>query len=97
MTIAKALITLDLNDVTETQRDKFYEQLEKKEWNKLTDLTTTWEKNKKINKDNEQNYEFGKIEDECRNDIKFAKKASGVKSVDMAIHVGLRQIVEDHI
>ena len=36
------LISLDWNNVSEKQRDTFYEYLEEKKWNKYTDLTTTW-------------------------------------------------------
>jgi hypothetical protein len=38
----KALITLDLPDVTEDQRLKFYRILENEKWSKIDFLTTAW-------------------------------------------------------
>ncbi|HAD98789.1 MAG TPA: hypothetical protein DCG19_15355 [Cryomorphaceae bacterium] len=38
----EALITLDLPNSTDEQRDKFYEVLAKEKWVKLKTLTTTW-------------------------------------------------------
>lgn len=38
----KALITFDLNNVTTTERTKFYEKLEELQWYMVGHLTTTW-------------------------------------------------------
>ena len=38
----KALITLDLSSATEKQREIFYDFLRKKQWIKITSLTTAW-------------------------------------------------------
>ena len=37
-----AVLSLDLDKVTTTQRDKFYESLKNNQWIKINNLTTTW-------------------------------------------------------
>lgn len=39
----KVLITLDLKDVTDEQREEFYKELKEFSWSKIEELTTTWE------------------------------------------------------
>lgn len=37
-----AVLSLDLDKVITTQRDKFYESLKNNQWIKINNLTTTW-------------------------------------------------------
>lgn len=37
-----AILSLDLDNVSSTQRNKFYESLKEDQWIKFNNLTTTW-------------------------------------------------------
>lgn len=63
------LMTLDLNGVTSSQRDKFYEALFDKNWHKIDSVTTGWRK---------YFFDADNIEDEIKEAIAFACQKSGV-------------------
>jgi len=78
----KAMLTVDLNDVTREQREKFYLELEKKQWKKIKSLTTIWQ----------VGFQDGATEasiiQATKNDVTSAASAAGIRSYDSGVMVG---------
>jgi len=76
-----ALLTVDLNGVTQTKRDKYYEILKEEKWNKIG-TTTTWK----------CSFKDDLPKDECinviKNDLNKAKKNAGITNVEYAFQLG---------
>ncbi|MBN1462629.1 MAG: hypothetical protein JW922_03005 [Paludibacteraceae bacterium] len=82
----KALITLDLPNVTEDQRNLFYQSLTENRWTKINCLTTAWKAsfNDNVNKNNALIV--------LENDLQSAKTSSGVRRVEYAIQLSLDDV-----
>ena len=75
-----SMLSIDLNaNVTSDQRKKFYEHLEKKQWKKISLLTTLWYTNWKDGVS-----EQGMI-NTTRGDLEEAASYSGVAHYDAAL------------
>ena len=81
-----ALITINLPHVNSEARDKFYETLDKKEWNKIPDLTTAWEVIY------EGEIKRREVIHELVNDMKTAKAASSIVRVEYAFQIGFSDV-----
>jgi len=79
----KALLTLDLeNSVSAEKRGKFYESLDKKQWTKLSDLTTAWKCS--FNDDVTREAAIRVV----KRDVANAAEYAGVYSYTAAVQVG---------
>lgn len=99
MAKTNVILTFDLpNEDSSTKRDNFAKSLKDNGWEDLdAKLTTTFKKKADYDSDKEQSREFKRIEDECLDEIRKAKKDSEVKKVELAIHVGTRAIHENKL
>ncbi|MFK7077234.1 hypothetical protein V3468_05070 [Flavobacterium oreochromis] len=87
----KALVTLDLPNVTTEQRKNFYEVLIKEGWNKINDLDTAW---KVIFQDGGTRNGAITI---IVSHIKKAKEISKASRVNYALQIDLNDLVIDKI
>ncbi len=87
----KVLITLDLQNATDKQRDAFYSILKKENWNKLSTLTTTW---KASFKDEVTRISAIRI---IKQDLIAAKSHSGINRVDFAFQLDTKDIIIDKL
>lgn len=85
----KALITLDLPDVTDDQRLMFYKILEDEKWSKIDSLTTAWSAEFKDDIDRDS------VKQILINDLMKAKKYSSISEINYAFQVGKGQIVTE--
>lgn len=84
----KALITFDLPNATEDQRNIFYECLETNTWTKFGNLSAAWEAT--FNNTVDRNAAL----DILNNDLQKAKQESKLVEVHYAIQLGLDDIIE---
>ncbi len=82
----KALVTIDLSNATKESREKFYRILTEEKWIKIKTLTTSWNVlfNDKVSRENAINIII--------NDLRKAKRFSGVSRVDYAIQLDIQDI-----
>jgi hypothetical protein len=77
----QVLITLDLPNASDDQRDQFYAVLENEDWQKITDLTTAWEIS--FQDGGARSGVIGTIE----NDLKKALISSKLEKVEYALQM----------
>jgi hypothetical protein len=82
----KALITMDLPNITEEQRDQFYDILKEEKWLKIKKMTTTW----KVSFSDEITRDDAIIA--LENDIKKAKQNCRISKVEYAVQLGMGEI-----
>jgi hypothetical protein len=83
----KALVTLDLPDVSDSQRKFFYEKLESEKWYKIRSLTTVWRMSY------DDGFTWDDVVESIKDDLLNAKRASGVKKVEYALQIHSREVV----
>lgn len=83
----KALIVLELHNVTEDQRNIFYEALETNTWTKFKHLTNAWEA---IFNDRISRPEALDILD---SDLQIAKRESDILKIEYAIQLHAEEII----
>ena len=77
-----ALLSVDLNSVNETQRQKFYDKIKELKWNKVTTLTTIWKLSFTDTSD-----DSGIIK-KAKQDVVNAAALASIASYDAIVHVG---------
>ena len=87
----KALVTLDLPDITDSQRKTFYDKLESEKWYKIRSLTTAW----RISYDD--GFTRDDVVETIKNDLLNAKRASRIKKVEDALQVHSREVVVEAV
>ncbi len=87
----KVLVTIDLSNASEEQRDKFYKVLKEEKWLKLKNLTTAW----KVSFKNE----VTRIDaiNTIKNELKKAKTSSKVSRVDYAMQLNTIDLLNGDI
>jgi len=83
----KALITLDLPDISDEKRQLFYDILEEEHWVKIDKLTTAW----KVEFIGEG--DRNSVIETLLNDLTKAKKHSSISKINYALQVGKGQVV----
>jgi hypothetical protein len=82
----KALITLDLHNVDDSQRLTFYKVLEEVYWTKIVALTTTWKCSFK------EDVSYADALNMLKSDINKAKLEAKVTKVQYAIQLGANEV-----
>ena len=83
----KVLATLDLPNVTDDQRDVFYEILKKKHWSKIAGLTTSWKISFNDNATRDQAVAT------LKNHLQQAKLESKIKKVEYAMQMDKQDVI----
>jgi hypothetical protein len=81
----KAMLSLDLNNVTNEQREAFYAALKERKWAKITSLTTVWKATFQEGVTGEQAIK------ETKNDLASAAQLAKVTRYDAGVMVGERE------
>ena len=84
----KALVILELPDATEEQKNIFNNVLSKELWFKIKNLNMAWEIS--FN----QNWSRGGAIEAIENDLKKAKKISGVKRMEYTMQLDIQLVVK---
>ncbi|CAK2391056.1 conserved hypothetical protein [Vibrio crassostreae] len=81
----KILLTLDLNNVTDEQREKVYESLKGDQWTKMS-LTTTWKCtfNETVSEESARKT--------AKNDVLRAIDKAKIKSYEAALQAGVNGV-----
>ncbi len=87
----KVLVTLDLKNTSDDEREKFYEVLEQEKWKKIKSLTTSW----KVSFNDDFTYE--EAIKTIKNDLKKAKKDSKASDVEYAFQLNKEKVLINKI
>lgn len=83
----KVLVTLDLPDASDDQRNAFYDVLTNEKWTKINSLTTAWKVSFK------DNVERDSAIMTLKNHLQKAKTESKLKKVEYAIQMNKLDII----